>query len=212
VTPTEPRRRGGGAQADRGAIVVGGEALVDLVAGATDELSAHLGGGPFNCARTLGRLKRPVAYLGRISSDRFGARLREQLAADGVSLDAVVDTDDPTTLALAELDDAGTATYRFYVEGTSAPGLTPEAALGGPLAQVCSGDSIRLDVANRRIDLLVDDAELARRRDRFAAHGASGAAPRPTRGYAALFHRSVLQADEGCDFDFLVPGRAELPR
>jgi len=121
-----------------GMIVVGGEALVDLVAGAEDELAAHLGGGPFNCARTLGRLARPVAYLGRISSDRFGARLREQLAADGVRLDAVVDTDDPTTLALAEIDETGGATYRFYIDGTSAPGLTPEAALGVLPAEVAA--------------------------------------------------------------------------
>jgi dihydroxy-acid dehydratase len=85
--------------------------------------------------------------------------------------------------------------------------MTPEAALGGPLALVRDGDPIRLDVAGRRLDLLVDDAELAQRRQDFAVHGARGAAPAPTRGYAALFHRSVLQADEGCDFDFLVPGR-----
>ena len=111
-------------------IVVGGEALVDLVAGGGGELDAHLGGGPFNCARTLGRLEQPVAYLGRISGDRFGRQLRAQLEEDAVSLDCVVDTDDPTTLALAELDDEGAATYRFYSEGTSVPGLTPEAALG----------------------------------------------------------------------------------
>jgi fructokinase len=110
-------------------IVVGGEALVDLVAGGGGELDAHLGGGPFNCARTLGRLEQPVAYLGRISRDRFGAQLREQLRKDEVSLDCVVDTDDPTTLALAELDAEGAATYRFYSEGTSVPGLTPEDAL-----------------------------------------------------------------------------------
>jgi fructokinase len=110
-------------------IVVGGEALVDLVAGGGGELDAHLGGGPFNCARTLGRLEQPVAYLGRISNDRFGAQLREQLEEDGVSLDMVLETDDPTTLALAELDEEGAATYRFYIEGTSVPGLTPEDAL-----------------------------------------------------------------------------------
>jgi fructokinase len=110
-------------------ILVGGEALVDLVLGDGDEVGAHLGGGPFNCARTLGRLEQPVAYLGRVSSDRFGARLREQLEADGVSLEAVVATDDPTTLALAELDAEGAANYRFYVDGTSAPGLTVEDAL-----------------------------------------------------------------------------------
>ena len=110
-------------------IVVGGEALVDLVAGGEGELAAHLGGGPFNCARTLGRLEQPVAYLGRLSKDRFGAQLRERLREDGVSLDMVVETEDPTTLALAELDEDGAATYRFYSGGTSVPGLTPEAAL-----------------------------------------------------------------------------------
>jgi fructokinase len=67
--------------------------------------------------------------MGRISADRFGVRLREQLVTDGVSLDAVVATDDPTTLALAELDEEGAATYRFYSGGTSVPGLTPEDAL-----------------------------------------------------------------------------------
>ena len=91
-------------------IVVGGEALVDLVAGGGGELDAHLGGGPFNCARTLGLLEQPVAYLGRISNDRFGVQLRERLARDGVALDCVVATEDPTTLALAELDDEGAAT------------------------------------------------------------------------------------------------------
>jgi fructokinase len=110
-------------------ILVGGEALVDLVLGDSDEVGAHLGGGPFNCARTLGRLEQPVAYLGRISSDRFGARLRERLEADGVSLEAVVATEEPTTLALAELDAEGAATYRFYRDGTSAGGLTVEDAL-----------------------------------------------------------------------------------
>jgi fructokinase len=129
VTPVEPRRASGGAQSEDAVIVVGGEALIDLVVGAGDELAGHLGGAAFNCARTLGRLEQPIAYLGPISSDRFGARLREQLRADGVRLDAVVDTDDPTTLALAELDEDGAATYRFYVDGTSAPGLTPEVAL-----------------------------------------------------------------------------------
>ena len=110
-------------------ILVGGEALVDLVLGDGEAVGAHLGGGPFNCARTLGRLEQPVAYLGRISTDRFGARLRAQLEADDVGLEAVVATEDPTTLALAELDAEGAATYRFYRDGTSAAGLTVEDAL-----------------------------------------------------------------------------------
>jgi len=110
-------------------IVVAGEALIDLVPAAHATLAAHLGGGPFNTARTLGRLERPVAYLGRISTDSAGGRLLGQLRADGVRLDALVRTDDPTTLALVELDEQGVARYRFYEQGTSAPGLTEADAL-----------------------------------------------------------------------------------
>ncbi|KQW38578.1 IlvD/Edd family dehydratase [Rhizobacter sp. Root404] len=93
--------------------------------------------------------------------------------------------------------------------GTIVLHMTPEAAIGGPLALVRNGDSIRLDVAGRTLELLVDDAELARRRATLPAIS-PGAAPVPDRGYAALFHRSVLQADQGCDFDFLVPGPLPL--
>ena len=111
-------------------IVVGGEALYDLVLqGSAEDLHGHPGGGPFNTARTLGRLERPVAYLGRLSNDSFGQRLEALLTADGVSLESVVRTEDPTTLALAEVDDDGVARYRFYERGTSAPGLEPSAAL-----------------------------------------------------------------------------------
>jgi fructokinase len=112
-------------------IVVGGEALYDLVPqGSTEELRGHAGGGPFNTARTIGRLEQPVAYLGRISTDRFGQQLEALLADDGVDRGAVVPTDEPTTLALVEVDHDGVARYRFYERGTSAPGLTPDAALG----------------------------------------------------------------------------------
>jgi fructokinase len=104
-------------------IVVGGEALIDLVTADGEQLAAHPGGGPFNTARALSRLERPVAYLGRLSTDRFGERLAGLLAEDGVRLDLAVRTSEPTTLALAELD-GGTATYRFYTEGTAAPGLS----------------------------------------------------------------------------------------
>jgi fructokinase len=111
-------------------IVVAGEALVDIVAARDGGLVGHPGGGPYNVARTVGRLEQPVAFLGRLSTDGFGARLRRELEADGVGMDSVVATDAPTTLALAELDDAGHAVYRFYAAGTSAPGLTLEAASG----------------------------------------------------------------------------------
>jgi len=110
-------------------IVVAGEALIDLVPQPGDALAAHPGGGPFNTARALGRLECPVAYLGRISSDRFGTRMAALLATDGVRPDALVHTDDPTTLALAEVDENGIALYRFWEQGTAAPGLTEADAL-----------------------------------------------------------------------------------
>jgi fructokinase len=111
-------------------ILVGGEALYDLVLqGPTDDLHGHPGGAAFNTARTIGRLGRPVAYLGRLSEDRFGERMLGLLVEDGVDLSAVVRTNEPTTLALAEVDDEGVARYRFYERGTSAVGLTTDAAL-----------------------------------------------------------------------------------
>jgi len=85
-------------------------------------------------------------------------------------------------------------------QGTVVLHIAPESAVGGPLACVRNGDRIRLDVASRRIDLLINDTEMESRiRDLPAS-----AAP-PERGYAALFHREVLQADEGCDFAFMRP-------
>jgi len=82
--------------------------------------------------------------------------------------------------------------------GTIVLHVTPEAAAGGPLALVRSGDRIRMSVAARRLDLLVDDAELARRRS-----GLSPSRPSASRGYRKLYLDHVLQADQGCDFDFL---------
>src|SRR3712207_256934 len=109
-------------------VVVTGEALIDLVLARDGSLAGHPGGGPYNVARTIGRLEQPVAYLGCVSTDGFGARLRRELEDDGVALGTVIGTDAPTTLALAQLDEAGVAQYRFYASGTSAPGLTLQAA------------------------------------------------------------------------------------
>ncbi len=78
--------------------------------------------------------------------------------------------------------------------------VSPEAAVGGPLALVQDGDMIELDLAGRRLNLLVDEAELARRQALWRAP-----APKHRRGYPRLYVEHVLQPDEGCDFDFLRP-------
>jgi fructokinase len=125
-------------------ILVVGEALVDLTLSADGGLASHLGGGPFNTARALGRLDVPVGFLGRLSNDVFGRRLRAALADDGVDTTRIVDTDDPTTLALAELDEHGHASYRFYLQGTSVPGLTAAQAMA----------AVRTTVEGQPIDAL----------------------------------------------------------
>ena len=82
--------------------------------------------------------------------------------------------------------------------GTVVVHVTPESATGGPLAAVRTGDTIELDVPNRRLDLLVDDREIGRRLselDKPDRHY--------SRGYGWLHSRHILQADKGCDFDFL---------
>ena len=102
-----------------------GEALIDLVVASDGTISAHLGGGPYNTARALGRLGVPASFLGRLSTDAFGRQLADELASCGVAT-AVPPTSDATTLALARLDESGKASYQFYLDGTSAPGLTTE--------------------------------------------------------------------------------------
>jgi dihydroxy-acid dehydratase len=88
--------------------------------------------------------------------------------------------------------------------GTVVLHIAPEAAAGGPLAIVRNGDTIKLDVEGRRVDLLIDEAEFDAR---MAALAATATAATPERGYARLHHERVLQADEGADFDFLAGRR-----
>jgi dihydroxy-acid dehydratase len=88
--------------------------------------------------------------------------------------------------------------------GTVVLHIAPEAAVGGPLAVVETGDRIRLDVEARALELLIDDAEMARRLEAWKQRPPRREPAR--RGYAKLFEESVLQADEGCDFDFLQRG------
>ena len=82
--------------------------------------------------------------------------------------------------------------------------VSPEAAIGGPLALVRTGDLIEVDVEARQLNLLVAEDELARRRAEWQPK------PPPPRGYGRLFAAHIQQAHEGCDFDFLL-GTDPLP-
>jgi len=89
--------------------------------------------------------------------------------------------------------------------GTIVLHISPESAVGGPLALVKTGDRIKLDVAARKVELLVSDAELEKRRHDWKAPAVPDEAQR---GYARLYREHVQQADEGCDFDFLAAVKA----
>ncbi|MEN3537404.1 IlvD/Edd family dehydratase [Microbispora sp. ZYX-F-249] len=90
--------------------------------------------------------------------------------------------------------------------GTCVLHVAPEASVGGPLALVRTGDVIRLDVPARRLDLLVDAAELGRRRAAWQPPG-----PAADRGWVRLYSEHVLQADQGADLDFLTGGSGSAP-
>jgi fructokinase len=121
-------------------IVVCGEALIDVVPAREvpgengrpgDTVGARLyearpGGSPFNAAVALARLGTPVALLARFSAaDGFGRQLRTHARASGVRLDLAVDAPEPTTLALVDVADDGTASYTFHADGTADWGWLP---------------------------------------------------------------------------------------
>jgi fructokinase len=142
-----------------GVIVVVGEALVDLVIDPDGQVTAALGGAPFNTARACGRLGADVAFLGTISVDRFGTLLAARLAADHVHTDHVVRLERPTTLAAAELDAGGTASYRFYIQGTSAPAFSTVPAGLEPDVLFTGGLGLVLEPMAETVEHLVHDVD-----------------------------------------------------
>ena len=127
-------------------ITVIGEALIDVIVGPDGEVrTAAIGGAPLNTTRTLSRLGVHASFLGGVSTDVFGRRIMRMLDADGVHLALGHQVDEPTTLAIAELDDSGAATYRFIFDGTSAPAVTADMArtaiaqLGEPQTAIHAG-------------------------------------------------------------------------
>ncbi len=110
-------------------ISVLGEALVDIIVDPQGEVTSVVGGAPLNTARTIARLGMPATFLGGVSTDAFGNRIMRLLGDDGVVLGLGAQVPEPTTLAIAQIDEHGAATYRFMMEGTSAAAVTPAMAL-----------------------------------------------------------------------------------
>jgi fructokinase len=118
-------------------LLVVGEVLVDLLPTRPDEhgsarqdaamsLTGRFGGSPANVAVGLARLEAPVAFAGRLAGRGYGPWLRSHLAAEKVDLDLSVDADEPCTLAVVTIDDAGVASYEFYGPDTADWAWTPD--------------------------------------------------------------------------------------
>jgi fructokinase len=107
-------------------ITVAGEALMDVLVDVSGSVTASPGGAPFNVARMVARLGAECQFVGRLSDDVFGRQLRASLEHQHVRLVLPTPSPSPTTLAIAQLDDGGSAEYRFYLDGTAAAELEPD--------------------------------------------------------------------------------------
>ena len=136
--------------ADAPAVLVAGDALVDLTPATTDRgtpaYEPHPGGSCLNVATGLARLDVPTALLARVSRDGFGRLLRRHLEDSGVAPTYLVDTDDLTTLAAVHLED-GHATYSFHAAHSADRGLRPE-EVEGTLARAPLPDTAALHVGS----------------------------------------------------------------
>jgi len=135
---------------------------MDVLAEPDGRLVALPGGAVFNVARAIGWLGADCVYLGRLSDDRFGAELRARLTEAGARLAVEEPTAAPTTLALAELDSAGSARYRFYHVHTSAsqlePGMIASGLLDGADALLVGGIVLGLEPVSSTLLSLVAGA------------------------------------------------------
>lgn len=190
-------------------IVVVGEALIDLVIDPDGSVEAAAGGAPFNTARAVGRLGGDVAFAGVLGTDRFGTMLARRLADDGVDTSTAPRVDLPTTLAAAELDEHGAASYRFYFAGTTAPALdappttTGDVLFTGGLGLVLEpmADTVATTVAGFDGMTMVDvncRPHIIPDRQRYV-----------DRVRDTLLHTDVVKVSDD-DLDYLVPGAAPL--
>jgi fructokinase len=195
-------------------ITVIGEALVDIIVDAQGEVTSVVGGGPLNTARTVARLGVSSQFLGGVSTDPFGQRIMRLLDADGVRLGGA-QVPEPTTLAIAQIDASGAATYRFMLDGTSAAAVTPQAALAaidpaaraihaGTLALVMQplSDALIAVVASAREDQIVMiDPNCRPSVDRLEQLRAS---------LDAVIDRADVVKVSGDDLEYMFPGEELL--
>jgi fructokinase len=140
-------------------ITVAGEALIDLIVGASGAVTAVPGGAPFNVARLVARLGGDCQFVGKLSDDKFGDQLRESLEQAGVGIAVADATPAPTTLAIARLDELGIAEYRFYLQGTSAGQLSatdvPTEILDGSNALALGGLGLLIEPTASSLTALI---------------------------------------------------------
>jgi fructokinase len=194
-------------------IAVTGEALIDMVADQDGRITARPGGGPFNTARTIGRLGLSPAFLGRLSADRFGRLLRASLDADGVTPAVTGPADAPTTHPRVDLDPAGSPRYRFYLDGTSAPALEYPALAGalpgGVTALYAGGLALVMEPIATSIDRLIA-SDLPPGALLMIDPNCRPEVITDRRGYLARLSRILRRADvakvSAEDLDYLAPG------
>jgi dihydroxy-acid dehydratase len=205
VAPLDrPFKQGGGLVILRGSLAPGGAVL--KVSAATPALLRHR--GPACVFRDLADLSARVDDPALPVTPASVLVLQNAGPVGGPGMPEAGSLPIPAKLLAAGVRDmvrVSDARMSGTAGGTVVLHVAPEAAVGGPLALVRDGDEIVLDVEARRIDLLVPDDELARRR----AAWKPPVLP-PARGYRKLFAERVRQATDGCDFDFLqaAPGGA----
>jgi fructokinase len=193
-------------------IAVVGEALIDLVVDDAGEVAARPGGGPFNTARTLGRLGAPTTFLGRLSHDAFGRRLRASLFGDGVELGVPAAAAAPTTLAVADVGPGGAARYAFYLAGTAAADLDYQvlsAAMPGEMTAIHVGtlalvmEPIASSVERLMADVPPDALVMVDPNCRPAAIGDRDAY---LERFEGMMHRADAVKVSVEDLDYLCPG------
>ncbi len=189
-----------------------GEALVDIIVDPQGEVTSVVGGAPLNTARTVARLGIPATFLGGVSTDAFGERIMRLLAADGVTLGLGAQVPEPTTLAIAQIDAHGAATYRFMMEGTSAAAVTPQMAVDhldasvraihvgtlGLVLQPLADASVALVAAARDDQLVMVDPN--------CRPSVMTGSPVFAGALASVLPRADIVKVSGDDLDFLFPG------